>query len=90
VSNSNFDFCRNIFILLRQGFHVPQGDSLQSILFRCHDEGDQEIGLEVRKLKSLLVVADFFFHVSIITSGRVVCKHYMTKLSVVSPCVPTT
>ena len=66
MSNSNFDFCRNIFILLRQGFHVPQGDSLQSILFRCHDEGDQEIGLEVRKLKSLLVVTDFFFHAPII------------------------
>jgi len=66
VSSVIFDFCRNIFILLRQGFHVPQSDSLQSVFFGSHNQGDEEIGLEFRKLKSLLVVTDFFFHAPII------------------------
>jgi len=74
VSSSNFYFCRNILITLRQGFHVPQGDTLQSIIFRCHDEGDKEIVLELGKLKSLLVVADFFFHVCIILYAEVFVK----------------
>ena len=86
ASYSHLNFSGDVLCTIPQSFHVPQGDTLQSILRGCHDERGQKVNLEVRKLHGLLVVADFFCHVYIIPDQGAYVNTYFYLFSVLSPC----